>query len=170
YTALLSTYVQLESEAFGTSGSTLSSKSRPKEVLWWIARKRIPQPAPLDVDTFAQAWWTWWQLLQPEWRTVSIPSKRKPVPPQDHRDQGDWSVLDQPGQNGLLSVIACIKWWGAAKGGQGHTDKRWHAAVEDFEWVMRCIRKGRKSYGPGPSSKRTSNDVVEGSRKRPRRR
>ncbi len=55
---------------------------------------------------------------------------------------GDWSVLDKPGQNGLLSVLAGLTWWGETmyKSEMAVVDARWQVewecAMEDMHYVM----------------------------------
>ncbi|KAH7903436.1 hypothetical protein BJ138DRAFT_1020632, partial [Hygrophoropsis aurantiaca] len=142
YTSLTAKYLEFEaSSQFAGSGSALSTKNRPQEVGWWIARKRLARPA-INLKTFAPGWWAWWVSLQPDWRQIHAPTRQK----QFHcdRNDGDWTTLDQPGQNGILSVIACLKWWASAGDGKGATTGHWQDAVEDVLWVMDCIISSRK--------------------------
>ncbi|PBK63604.1 hypothetical protein ARMSODRAFT_894109 [Armillaria solidipes] len=93
--------------------NTLPKVGRPDLVESWIKSARRPHPEVKaeDIMLFAEDWWGWWKAIQPEWRNTG--SVRGPLNA-SHRvgATGDWNVLDKPDQNGLLSVLACLAWWG----------------------------------------------------------
>ncbi|EIW77719.1 hypothetical protein CONPUDRAFT_156906 [Coniophora puteana RWD-64-598 SS2] len=148
YTQLLEEWLRLEQSADFASpqgpAGMLDSKERPREVHWWIARKRLftVRPSIPDVDKFAGQWWKWWVRLQPEWREIAAPSGPSPSPLPRHGLDGDWSALDKPGINGFLSVVVCLKWWGSETA-TASNDPLWVTAVEDTKWVMNCIVRAR---------------------------
>ncbi|KAH7917593.1 hypothetical protein BV22DRAFT_1026074 [Leucogyrophana mollusca] len=142
YTSLLIQYIALEASTdFEPTGSPFSATHRPKEVAWWIARKRPSQPPALDLAVFPRGFWDWWKSLQPEWRNIHIPTQSNTR--KSREDHGDWTALDKRGQNGFLSVMACLKWWGTADKCKGCTDARWLIAVEDVQWVMERVIQNR---------------------------
>ncbi|EIW76557.1 hypothetical protein CONPUDRAFT_157744 [Coniophora puteana RWD-64-598 SS2] len=169
YTTLLEQYLALEkSSSFVVakgSGGILDSQGRPGQIQWWISRGRAlhVRPEIEDVEKFAIAWWGWWARLQPSWRQVSIPSASG-SPPVPRHDDGEWHFLDKPGPNGLLSVIAALKWWGSETS-EAAKDHRWLTAVDDVIWVMERIVRSRKQH------KRPANEAIETKQaKRSRRR
>jgi hypothetical protein len=112
----------------------LSSDKRPTEVEWWIGRARKLQPAIKNIPKFETSFWAWWKALQPRWREVGdVPG----VLTHAHRQgDGDWSELDKPGQNGFLTVISLLSWWGQALRGGSLGMVEWQAAADDVNWVL----------------------------------
>ncbi|PBK82456.1 hypothetical protein ARMGADRAFT_946594 [Armillaria gallica] len=47
---------------------SLSVTGHPEEVGVWIKNYQRIKPEITSIRTFADAWWTWWKCLQPEWR------------------------------------------------------------------------------------------------------
>ncbi|KAJ7800261.1 hypothetical protein B0H14DRAFT_2276923, partial [Mycena olivaceomarginata] len=94
-----------EGKPKGLKGSSL----RPQQVMDWIrdgrGRSQVLR-AIADITEFKNDWWAWWRGMQPDWRTAG---DNAAVP-----NGADWGVLAVPGQNGLLSVVACLYWWGCA--------------------------------------------------------
>jgi hypothetical protein len=134
---LLVKYVDLEARSGFASPRgikhALTSNKRPAEVEWWIGRARKSQPVIEDVPKFAESFWSWWKGLQPMWRDVS----RTPgILTSVHRQgDGDWVELEKPGQNGFLTVMSLLSWWGQVS----HTEAEmleWQAAIEDVDWVL----------------------------------
>lgn len=99
-----------------------------------------------DVGAYAQEWWKWWQILQPEWRvfdsdTTGVCAGTRAVQPES---PDAWDRLLVPGANGLLGVVASLYWWGCGVVGlEGKKRKEeedgWIKAVEDCAWVMECL-------------------------------
>ena len=50
---------------------------------------------------------------------------------------GPWDTLICPGQNGLISVLACLSWWFEEE----HSSDRWREAVSDVLWVLHGIEQ-----------------------------
>ncbi|PBK61729.1 hypothetical protein ARMSODRAFT_844667, partial [Armillaria solidipes] len=94
------------------SSHTLPSNNRPPEVAAWIKnyRRIHPDISEASLDSFAAKWWKWWIGMQPEWRDVL--GKEGPLEISDRVRKGsDWSGLNKPGQNGLISVVVSLAWW-----------------------------------------------------------
>ncbi|KAF8205186.1 hypothetical protein K438DRAFT_1529246, partial [Mycena galopus ATCC 62051] len=114
-----------ESAGFESSTKMLPTAGRPKQVSEWVknACKGIPK---VEIEIFAAQWWTWWTAINPSWRHVI---DGKPV----MEGEGSWASLKCPGQNGLLNVLACLKWWGAALNGES---AEWLEAMRDVGWAL----------------------------------
>ncbi|PBK72084.1 hypothetical protein ARMSODRAFT_1016070 [Armillaria solidipes] len=111
---------------------------RPSQVDLWIQNARGRDPTPItNRAAFTSAWWSWWRNLQPAWRELE---GKGPMGPECRvQDQGDWSGLIRPGQNGLYSVVASLDWWGDAVGRNSDAREEWRMAIDDVNWVMDCI-------------------------------
>ncbi|KAJ6454038.1 hypothetical protein C8R47DRAFT_940660, partial [Mycena vitilis] len=138
YTALLRTLVRLEeSQGFTRSHAGLpKSKTRPKEVGVWIRGARGVKmkslPIVVDVARYREEWYSWWEELQPDWRqrgedgrliTGGMYGK-------------EWGALDCAGQNGNVSIVAALYFWGAAATHTEETRALWNEAVEDVCWMF----------------------------------
>ncbi|KAJ7886251.1 hypothetical protein B0H14DRAFT_2245019, partial [Mycena olivaceomarginata] len=70
--AALEAWTRLEAACkFESPSHKLSATNRPEEIFKWINGARgLKQRAPTveDPERFARQWWSWWDLLQPEWR------------------------------------------------------------------------------------------------------
>jgi hypothetical protein len=135
---LLVKYVAIETQVkfINPKGAmhALSLDKCPTEVEWWIGRARKLQPAIKNIPKFETSFWAWWKALQPRWREVrDVPG----VLTHAHRQgDGDWSELDKPGQNGFLTVISLLSWWGQALRGGSLGMVEWQAATDDVNWVL----------------------------------
>ncbi|TRM56367.1 hypothetical protein BD626DRAFT_414108, partial [Schizophyllum amplum] len=120
------------------------SKKRPAEVGAWKQRARSTKYKPVapkkksDVDDwicdFKDAIWAWWSDINPSWRERD---KGRVVP---CRGEGDFSGLCCTGQNGLLSVLKCLKWlFDMEKAPNGSED--WRTLVDDVRWVLERLPK-----------------------------
>ncbi len=164
---VLETYTQLETQSNFYNpterGNSLSAKDRPAEIAWWIARARGPMTVEIDDrDKFGSTWWKWWKSMQPSWRDVDedieLQRRHQDYHPSVCHAPGAWSSMDKPGQNGFLSVVASLAWWGRAFT-DAHPDAdwvmvdedapTWILAARDVVWVMECILASRQSH---PSS------------------
>ncbi|KAJ7593178.1 hypothetical protein C8J56DRAFT_779475, partial [Mycena floridula] len=105
-------------------------------VKWWTKRKRLPTPEIKDVEAFGKQWWSWWALVNPEWR---IKSKRGWL---ERAGEGSWEVLMISGLNGLLSPLMCLRWWFSV-GSEMEKDDAWVEAVAEMTWVLQCMMKSR---------------------------
>ncbi|KAF8215249.1 hypothetical protein K438DRAFT_1562090 [Mycena galopus ATCC 62051] len=117
-----------ESAGFESSTKTLPTAGHPKQVSEWVknARKGIPE---VEICTFAAQWWKCWTAINPSWRWVNGKLVME--------GEGEWASLKCPGQNGLLNVLACLKWWGAAL---NRESAEWLEAVRDVGWALEQMR------------------------------
>jgi hypothetical protein len=143
YEEILKAWLDFEKKHdFALGSSALRAQHRPQEVHEWIrdGRGRSMAVRPIaDVAKFESAWWKWWSALQPSWRgtwrgrTGAAPA----LPP-----GGDWEKLAVHGQNGLLSVVATLYWWGfAEKKKEQGVDAR-SAAWEEAAGDVLCVLRG----------------------------
>ncbi|KAF8169308.1 hypothetical protein K438DRAFT_1552107, partial [Mycena galopus ATCC 62051] len=95
-------FLREEGKGFITPVKGHSTKLRPAQVEAWVQRARNGVPDIKDVLAFAAEWAVWWEDINPPWRKGS-----HPMPKTD----GDWTVMNLPGQNGFLNVLICLKWW-----------------------------------------------------------
>ncbi|KAJ7017138.1 hypothetical protein C8F04DRAFT_907552, partial [Mycena alexandri] len=98
----------------GSSNSSFSRVARPQEVTDWIRDGRgrsVGIRAIANLEAFEKTWWAWWTALQPAWRKPAQGQLSPPAAP----GMMDWGKLIVPGQNGLLSVVAALYWWGVAE-------------------------------------------------------
>lgn len=121
---------------FWSGQPRLGCSGRPEAVREWLkyGRKYNIPPALGNIDSFIKSWWTWWQMLQPEWRKSgngSATEMTRVAPPGDP----DWSNTAKTGTNGLLIVMMTLSWWMGAVTG---TDC-WGAfcvALDDVSFVL----------------------------------
>ncbi|KAG9226990.1 hypothetical protein CCMSSC00406_0008962 [Pleurotus cornucopiae] len=165
WTRVLKTFIELESQSSFANpsgpGTSLTTEHRPPQLAWWIGRARGPDPviASEDRDTFGEAWWKWWKGLQPSWRSVDeeieLQNRHRNYHPAICHAPNAWRGLDKPGQNGFLSIVASLGWWGQAFVNAYPDDEDWvmvdddaptwlFAAI-DVTWVMQCIMASRES-------------------------
>ncbi|KAG1891794.1 uncharacterized protein F5891DRAFT_964070 [Suillus fuscotomentosus] len=121
--------------SFTNEKAALGCEHCPVEVHWWISRGCKGRPTIPDLATFISQWWSWWLTLQPEWRRCQAPTlmTRAILP---RTDDGSWDSLNKPGTNGMLSVVATLKWWADDADGKGHEDLCWKEAADDVVWVL----------------------------------
>lgn len=140
FSTLLPLYVELESRTnFEVGGHTTGFRKgdRPDEVSWWIGRGREREPTIKNVDVFDKRWWSWWKNLQPPSRKVAaveglLGGEHRLVEVQD-----DWDVLRKHGQNGFLTVLSTLAWWGGSINGKPVENfASWLAAVNEVHWVL----------------------------------
>ncbi|KAJ7038842.1 hypothetical protein C8F04DRAFT_881302, partial [Mycena alexandri] len=107
---------------------------RPKEVSGWISRARTggPNPAIIDVVSFASRWWTWWVEINPAWRARTGTMVKRLA----KEGNGDWDSVASTGPNGILNILICLRWWYDALNGDQGGMSRWKEALEDVEWAM----------------------------------
>ncbi|KAG1786743.1 uncharacterized protein HD556DRAFT_1449401 [Suillus plorans] len=124
-----------DASSFENEKAALGCEHHPVEVHWWISRGCKGKPTIPDLNTFISQWWSWWLTLQPEWRKCQAPtlSTRAILP---RTDDGSWDSLNKLGANGMLSVVATLKWWADSADGKGYKDLRWEDALDDVMWVL----------------------------------
>ena len=103
-------------------------KHRPQQVQQWIQNARKRNPEIKNLESFVSEFWFWWSGLNPPWRQHDESGKLII----NGRGEGPWECLVCLGQNGPISVLACLSWW---FGGKGLSD-RWKDAVRDVLWAL----------------------------------
>ncbi|KAF9005823.1 hypothetical protein BDZ89DRAFT_932286, partial [Hymenopellis radicata] len=91
------------------------SSLKPASLTQWVNTRRkdaivVPKK---ELKRFAAEFWAWWIDLQPEWRDVAGlegPLTSEHRHPSNGRDWGQLGLAK--GRNGMVSVIACLAWWG----------------------------------------------------------
>ncbi|KAJ7649147.1 hypothetical protein DFH06DRAFT_918972, partial [Mycena polygramma] len=153
FNAVLRLFIELERGYRWTVGAVrgLSSTNRPSQVASWVSLGRGGRggwisngvgPKIVSLAVFDAAWWAWWKELQPKWRVQDggRPGRftRDTYPP---RRKENWSSLRHPGQNGVLSLVATLYWWGKAVEQAGEREDResWAEAVTDVKWMLRGL-------------------------------
>lgn len=127
------------------------------------------------MDAYAQEWWTWWQILQPEWRVFDSDKTGVCVGTGAVQPESldAWNCLLVPGANGLLGVVASLYWWGCGVVGlEGKQRKEeeggWTKAVEDCTWVLEClvevmkVRRASNIQGASATAQDADVDGEEG--------
>jgi hypothetical protein len=140
--SLLVKYVELEawSDFVSPKGGmhALSSNKHPAEVKWWIGQACKSQLVIKDVPKFVNSFWTWWKGLQPKWQDVGqTPGMLMSI---HQQGRGSWVELDKPVQNGFLTVVSLLSWWGQVSHTEAETTE-WLAAIEDVDWVLTQMLK-----------------------------
>ncbi|KAJ7697300.1 hypothetical protein B0H16DRAFT_1706246 [Mycena metata] len=80
--------------------------------------------------------------LQPAWRQQEIGHEtrfvRSSYPAATRKSKNNWETLRQPGQNGILSLVAGLYWWGkkAKKEEKQDNLESWAEAVRDLMWMI----------------------------------
>ncbi|KAJ7603089.1 hypothetical protein DFH06DRAFT_1152162 [Mycena polygramma] len=145
YRAMVVALVALETKyGFGdpSNNGTLSAKKRPTQVALWIqggrgTRLKFP-PSIGNVEKYAKEWAEWWGMLQPRWREKDERGEWKL---EGHETAGaDWDPLEAPGQNGCLSLVASLYFWGVCKNQSEELRQRWERAVLDVTWMLEGLR------------------------------
>ncbi|KAJ7606916.1 hypothetical protein FB45DRAFT_720030, partial [Roridomyces roridus] len=100
--------------------------ARPKEITKWIGVGRSKDP-DVNMATFPADVWQWWTHINPAWRKEGGTLVQK--------GSGPWDELNKPGVNGLLNVLACLRWWDA---GIKTAEQReeWERVVMDVHWAL----------------------------------
>lgn len=141
YNEILRLFIALESAYGFRKGSrtdVVSPHGRPALLDKWIGngRWRVKTPVVDKVERYAPSWLSWWNSLQPEWRETDGDGNKT-----GKGTYGtDWGTLRAPGQNGMLSVIASLYWWGCAVQDASEDRRvRWRGAVFDVIWVLQGL-------------------------------
>ncbi|KAF9017018.1 hypothetical protein BDZ89DRAFT_1141053 [Hymenopellis radicata] len=142
---LLNLWTRVEAIAEFRLGSFIlgyQSDLKPAALSDWVntrRRKAISIPRR-NLKSFAAEFWTWWIDLQPEWRDVA--GFEGPLT-EEHRRPAigrDWGQLGEAkGRNGIVSVIACLAWWGVhhlVDSGPVALREQWRDAVDDVAYVL----------------------------------
>ncbi|KAJ7456838.1 hypothetical protein B0H11DRAFT_1666658, partial [Mycena galericulata] len=121
FRSLLEALIRVE-ERFGFDEnhprSGISKTNRPREVDEWIKAgrgmraKKAWDAGIRDIDDYANRWWGWWDLQQPTWRTRGEHGSW--ALSEGYDEDWEWPTLAHPGQNGCLSIVASLYFWGTA--------------------------------------------------------
>ena len=132
---LVDAWVVFEGQAGYTGDKKLLTTHRPDAIKAWIARTRSStwRPAISDTSLYESEFMLWWAALQPSWR------KRSDGGIIFSKVQGDWEVLQRPGLNGILSVMAGLLFWGVSLRDSSGSRMGWNKAVSDCLVVMKSI-------------------------------
>jgi hypothetical protein len=95
-------------------------------------------PAIGDLKRFGESWWKWWEELQLSWRVQDGDTGKFKRCAYPVALTSNWKTLRAPGQNGVLSVVASLYWWGKKIQTAREDDDResWVEAVADVEWML----------------------------------
>lgn len=107
------------------------------QVNYWISRARPIDDftAPItNLDEFVASYRSWFDALNPSWRTKNNVGRWVAS------GSGAWDNFSKPGPNGMLSILACLKWWFDKEVLLGiEVTDGWVEAVADLIWVLRGL-------------------------------
>lgn len=133
----------------------LSTALRPPAVAWWSSRgrpNRLPKSPQIEsVEGFSKEVRTYWESISPEWRHNGVTGVM------NRSTSGGWSKMRCPGQNGLLSILACLRWWYMHEDLPGGSDS-WKEMVSDVIWTLESMIKQEEEEEDGeapPPAKKT---------------
>lgn len=149
--ALLAEWTLLEAGSEFTQGGrnqALPGKSiRPGILNDWIDNGRIresrlemPRLTLPELKAFKGRYRAWWDSMQPAWR---VRSGKYTWSQQGHDAEEMFDILDLRGQNGWMSIVACLWWWGMCLADAevtGAEKDEWEGALGDAVWTVREIR------------------------------
>jgi len=132
---LVKAWVAFEGGAGYKGPKKLLATHRPDAIKAWIGRAQSPSWRPIIPDTsvYESEYMLWWTALQPSWR------KNRDGSLIFSKVEGDWGVLQRPGLNGMLSVMAGLLFWGVALRDSGNERKGWNKAVSDCLMVISSL-------------------------------
>ncbi|KAJ7026093.1 hypothetical protein C8F04DRAFT_1268565 [Mycena alexandri] len=139
YRALVVALISLEARYDFVGGSAALPKAkRPTPVNLWIqgargARLKFP-PTISNRELYAEKWNEWWDSLQPGWRVRgedgywTVGGEWGP--------DDEWGLLEAPGPNGCLGLVAGLYFWGVYKNDPPELVEKWTRAVQDVTWML----------------------------------
>ncbi|KAJ7432951.1 hypothetical protein B0H11DRAFT_1759522 [Mycena galericulata] len=139
YASLLVALIALEAK-YGyevENRGQLPTIGRPSQVHGWIkgGRSKMKFPPSIgDVGYYARVWWEWWDSLQPPWRERGEGNYW--IVGGEWGPADEWDPLEAPGQNGCLSVVASLYFWGLTLDRAENTRTDWERAVQDVTWML----------------------------------
>ncbi|KAJ7601819.1 hypothetical protein DFH06DRAFT_1024704, partial [Mycena polygramma] len=136
FEALLEAWVRAEA-AHGYEENppqAIPKTGRPEVLDEWIRAGRWPKGK--KKRNYGKIWKEWWDSLQPPWRTKDADGRYS-----TGTEYGDeWGTLAIPGQNGTLSVVASLYFWGSSRRTPASMpdgiQEDWEAAVLDVAWML----------------------------------
>jgi hypothetical protein len=147
FNALLEAWTRMEAACgFENAKPALPKKHRPEQVDRWIrdarGRRNRPNPPIKKLQPYELEWWAWWDGLQPEWRKKDADGSWVVGGAYGK----DWDTLTYWGENGLLSVVASLYFWGCAVQDEGNGEERWERAVNDVAWILEGLALFYESF------------------------
>ncbi|KAJ7617531.1 hypothetical protein DFH06DRAFT_1012564, partial [Mycena polygramma] len=154
YRSLVEALIRIEHRfGFDRNPQTgVGGTDRPAEIQLWIKahrgirRKASYDAGVVDLAAYAKRWWRWWDSLQPAWRKRRANGQWEMSA--EYRKEWEWNELAFPGQNGCISVVASLYFWGTSRsalggGGQwtGHARGEWDRAVQDAVWTLEGLEQ-----------------------------
>lgn len=88
-----------------------------------------------DIDHFGNAMVEWWNALQPNWRQSD---EGLPIP----QYTGTFTSLRKGGQNGIITVLFGLFWWGCNLDGN---TSQWHKIVADVSDMLDALLCAKES-------------------------
>ncbi|THU89155.1 hypothetical protein K435DRAFT_561964, partial [Dendrothele bispora CBS 962.96] len=89
---------------------------------------------------------TWWNQLMPDWRRLEEGSAELEERRWKREVEGGWGDLVMPGNNGLYSILACMRWWLKMEVDPEEGEEelyltakagvQWKGMLEEVVWVM----------------------------------
>lgn len=155
YAELLHQYILFEASHHWANASHGLKKTKPQQLITWTTQGKRKAEAALPIiaalssietiQNFAEAIWTWWCELQPDWRIIS---GNRPAP--FDKFVNNFLFLDKRGQNGWLGLIVCIKWWRLGMdcledSSRQEIEADWFRAVADMTNMLKGIVEARNS-------------------------
>ncbi|KAK0421916.1 hypothetical protein EV421DRAFT_1723608, partial [Armillaria borealis] len=119
----------------------LAPKKQPSVLTTWLDGPHSFDNAfnISDIDHFGNAMVEWWNALQPSWRQSN---EGLPIP----QYTGTFTSLCKGGQNGIITVLFGLFWWG--RNLVGNTSQ-WHkmvADVSDMLDALLCAKESEKQH------------------------
>ncbi|KAJ7164588.1 hypothetical protein C8R43DRAFT_946404 [Mycena crocata] len=185
YQSLVEALIRLEERMeLGETGGTgigRTKVARPTQVSSWIGAGRFGRPiafisftrtrespfqrglkrkTPYDagvtnLKTYGKSWQGWWDSLQPAWRTRAADGSWER--PDEYAQTWDWGEFWYSRQNGCVSIVATLYFWGSSKqamggtGGWGDENREvWEGAIADAVWML----EGLEQAVPAPPRKK----------------
>ncbi|KAJ7780823.1 hypothetical protein DFH07DRAFT_950048 [Mycena maculata] len=159
FDSLKAALVRLESKYGWESENRrkLPIKGRPAQIHSWIkggrgSKTKVP-PCINDVDEYSKEWATWWDSMQPEWRTRGADGYWEVGGERGGTEE--WGALEAPGPNGCLSVVGSLYFWGRVSSQSAAVREAWERGVQDVVWMLEGIdvsievtvrKKGRREF------------------------
>ncbi|KAJ6495707.1 hypothetical protein DFH06DRAFT_1019143, partial [Mycena polygramma] len=144
FEALLQAWLQAEvAHGFDENPQKGIPKTGRPEVLdeWiragrWLKGKKRADFEIKDLTNFAKVWSSWWDSIQPAWRVKEADGRY--ALGGEYGD--DWGVLAIPGQNGMLTVVSALYFWGSSRRTlltmPAGAQEDWETAVLDVAWML----------------------------------
>lgn len=127
------------------------TSDRPKVIDAWNKNGKVKNATlPKGTEgTLGKKTQKWWDDLNPAWRVRDLDGGLLQT------GQGDWGSLHVHGPNGLLLVVACLRFWYFV-GGSNVKDSEWLKLKNDVLWVLNKLTEDRvEDMGP-PAKKMRS--------------